>query len=160
MAQIKDYISGKILSDTKFALQLIKFLKIPLLGSKIGNKLLNKIKPFEPNLIDINIAQQLIQQSKKCAVGERVCKVLHKNSEFTESVFLDELAKGLVEIGKAKYVTKQQAITTLKKYKNPIILSKVSGNFVEICRSTPKECVYWNMERKGYKVIAKFPKNN
>ena len=59
-------------------------------------------------------ATKVIQGSKKCAVGERVCKEIHRNSEFTESVFLDELAEGMVKIGRARYVTKEEAINTLK----------------------------------------------
>ncbi|OQX95192.1 hypothetical protein B6I21_06730 [candidate division KSB1 bacterium 4572_119] len=155
MANIQDYTSGKILSQAKLALRLLKFVSIPIIGNLIVKKLLEEIKLFEPKLIDIEVASAIIQKSKTCAVGERACKALHKNSKFTETVFLDELADELVGVEKAKYVTKHEAIATLKKYKNPIILSKVGNNSFEICRSTPKECVYWNFERRGLKCLIK-----
>lgn len=154
MADVNDYVRGKILTDTKQALHSLKFVKIPVVGSLIGKELLTRIKKFEPKLIDMETASKLIQESKKCAVGERVCRAIHKNSDLTESVFLDELAKGLVKVGKARYVTKEEAINTLKKYpNNPLILSKVSSKYMEICRSSPMKCVYWNMERCGLKCL-------
>jgi len=154
MADINDYVSGEILTDTKLALHSLKFLKIPIVGSQIGKGLSKKIRKFEPKLIDIKRASMLIQESKRCAVGERVCRAINKNSEFTESVFLDELAEGMVRVGKARYATKEEAINTLKKYPhNPLILSKVSGKYMELCRSAPRECVYYNLERCGLKCL-------
>jgi hypothetical protein len=154
MADVNDYITGKILTDTKKALYILKFVKIPIVGYLIGKELLKKIRKFESKLIDMERASNLIQESKKCAVGERVCRAIHKNSNVTESIFLDELAEGMVKIGKAGYVTKEEAINTLKMYpNNPLILSKVSGKYMEICRSLPRKCVYWNMERCGLKCI-------
>ena len=123
----------KIENPTKLALYSLKFVKIPFIGSLVGKELLKRIRKFEPKLIDMNTASKLIQESKKCAIGERVCRAIHKNSEHTESVFLDELAEGLAEVGKARYVTKEEAINTLKKYNNPLILSKVSNKHMEIC---------------------------
>lgn len=154
MANINDYITGKILTDTKQALYFLKFVKTPVFGSLIGRELLTRIRKFEPKLIDMETASIFIQESKKCAVGERVCRAIHKNSNLTESVFLDELAEGMVKVGKARYVTKEEAINTLKKYPtNPLILSKVSSKYMEICRSSPRKCVYWNMERCGLKCL-------
>jgi len=153
MANVNDYTSGRILTDTKLALYSLKFVKIPIVGSLIGKELLKKIRKFEPKQIDMETALKLIQESRKCAVGERVCRAIHKNSELTESVFLDELAEGLVEVGKARYVTKEVAINTLKKYNNPLILSKVSNKHMEICRSSPDVCVYWNIEKRGLKCL-------
>ena len=76
----------------------------------------------EPKLIDINTSSTLIHESKKCAVGERVCRAMNKCSGFTESIFLDELAEGMTNAGKAIYVPKEDAIQTLQKYpKNPLI---------------------------------------
>jgi len=112
MADVNDYVTGKILTDTKLALYSLKFVKIPI----IRKKLLEKIRKFDPKLVDIKKVPKFIQESEKCAVGERVCRAIHKNSEFTEAVFLDELAEGMVRAGKARYVTKEEAINTLKKY--------------------------------------------
>ncbi|MEN6592066.1 MAG: hypothetical protein ABFC12_02330 [Methanobacterium sp.] len=68
--------------------------------------------------------------------------VLNENSEFTESVFLNRLAEGMIDARKAKPAEKEAAISTLNKYpKNPLILSKVSGKYLEICRSTPPNIV-------------------
>ena len=154
MADVNDYITGKILIDTKLALRYLKFVKMPIIGSLIGKKLLDNIKSFEPKLIDMKTASKLIQEAEKCAAGERVCRAIHKNSEHTESVFLDELAEGMLEAGKARDVTKEEALNTLKKYlNNRLILSKVSGKYMEICPSSPGECVYWNMERCKLKCL-------
>ena len=154
MANVNDYTTGRILIDTKRALYSLKFVKIPIIDSLIGKELLKRIRKFEPELKDIKTASKLIQESKKCAVGERVCRAIHKNSELTESVFLDELAEGMIKVGKARYVAKEEAINTLKKYpNNPLILSKVSDKHMEICRSLPKKCVYWNMKRCGLKCL-------
>jgi hypothetical protein len=154
MANVNDYITRKVLIDTKLALRYLKFVKIPIIGYLIGKKLLNKIKEFEPKLIDLKTASKLIQETEKCAAGERVCRAIHKNSEYTESVFLDELAEGMLKAGKARDVTKEEALNNLKKYlNNPFILSKVSGKDMEICPSSPGECVYWNMERYKLKCL-------
>ena len=153
MADVKDYATGKILRDTKIALLSLKFVKIPIIGPMIGRELLRRVKRFEPKLIDMETASNLIREAEKCAVGERVCRAIHKNSEFTESVFLDELAEALVSAGRARYVTKEEAINTSKKYNDSMILSKVVGKYMEICRSSPDVCVYWNMERCGLRCL-------
>ncbi len=155
MANVNDYITGKILTDVKKSLSFLRFVKVPIIGFKIRKMLLKRIIKFEPKLIDVKTASGLIRESKKCAVGERVCKAIHRNSEFTESVFLDELAEGMVSAGKARYVTKkEEAINTLQKYPhNPLILSKVSDKYMEICCSSPRKCVYWNLEKCGLKCL-------
>ncbi len=142
MANVNEYTTGRILTDTKQALYILKFVKMPIIGSLIGKELLKRIRIFEPKLIDLKTASKLIHESKKCTIGERVCRAIHNNSELTESVFLDELAEGLTAVGKARYVTEEDAINTLKKYDNPLILSKVSDKHMEICRSLPDICVY------------------
>ena len=154
MSDVNDYITGKILVDTKLALRYLKFVKIPIIGSLIGKKLLDKTKKFVPRLIDLKMASESIQGSMKCAVRQRVCRAIHKDSEHTESVFLDELAEGMIKAEKAQNVTKEEALNTLKKHlNNPLILSKVSGEYMEICPSSPGECVYWNMGHCRLKCI-------
>jgi len=48
MANVNDYTSGRILTDTKLALYSLKFVKIPFIGSLIGKELLKRIRKFEP----------------------------------------------------------------------------------------------------------------
>lgn len=157
MAEVDDYTNGKILTLTKLALRYLKFVKIPVIGSLIRNKLQSKITTFDPRLLDISKASELIHHSKECAVGERVCRAIYPQSEITEAVFLDELAQGMAGVGKARFVTKEDAINTLKKYSNnPLILSKVSGKYMEICCSSPGNCIYWNMEKSGLKCLNQF----
>jgi len=150
MASVDYYATGKILTITRLALRSLKFVNIPIAGYLIRKKLLKRVKSFEPRLIDMTEASESIRKSEKCAVGERVCRELHRNSELTESVFLNELAEGMVKSGKARYVTEKEAINTLKKYHGkPVIVSRVSGRYMEICRSLPEVCVYWRMEKCG-----------
>lgn len=173
MATINDYTSGKILKDVKLINYSLKLARIPILGSWIKNKIFDKTKNFKPLLINIEDASKLINGSEHCAVGERVCRAINKDSkptktmflwpqnrrfcQLTESVFLDELAEGMVKTQKARYVGKEEAINTLKKYpENPLILAKVSNKYMEICRSYPKDCVFYNMQRHKIKCLTKF----
>jgi hypothetical protein len=138
MATINDYKSGNVVRNVKLTV-FLKFVEFPIIGPFVGGKLLEKTKSFEPRIINMDQATDIILKSDKCAVGERVCRVLNENSEFTESVFLNSLAEGMIDAGKAQPVEKEAAISTLKKYpKNPLILSKVSGKYSEICRSAPQ----------------------
>ena len=84
MANVSDYTSGKILTQAKFALYLLKFVTVPIVGKLITKKLLQETKLFEPKLIDIETASSIIQRSEKCAVGERVCSAIHNKSKLTE----------------------------------------------------------------------------
>jgi len=157
MATINDYTSGKVLKDVKLTLFSLKFVKIPIIGLLVKNELSKRIKNFEPKIIDIDTASKLIHESAACAVGERVCRSLNKNSKLTESVFLDELAEGMVKVGKAQFVEKEEAVTTLKKYpKYPLVLAKVSNKYMEICRSSPRDCVFYNMQKRKIKCLSKF----
>jgi hypothetical protein len=148
MASVNDYVTEKILTYTRLALYAIKLVNIPIVGDLIKKKLHKTVRSFEPALIDMKTASELIRESGRCAVGERVCRKIYVDSAFTESVFLNELAEGMVKAGKARYVTENDAISTLQTYRsNPIILSRVSGKYMEICRSLPETCIYWRMER-------------
>jgi len=155
MADVDDYVTGRIVKDSKLAIQSLRFVKIPIIGAYIGGKLIKRIKNFEPKLIDMEAASKVIQESDKVALGERVCRSIN-NSKLTEAVFLNELAEGMVIVEKARFVRKEEAIKALNNYpKNPLILSKVSGNYLEICRSLPEDCVYWNMEKCGLKCLKR-----
>ncbi len=156
MAKVEDYVSGKILEDAETTLRAIKAVELSLIGSYVGKKLLEKIEKFEPMQITVDEASGLIKNARNVAVGQRFCFALH-NRDFAESVFLDELAEGLVNAGKARYTNKEDAINALRRYSeyNPIIASKVSGKYMEICCSSPRDCVYWNMEKKGLRCLRK-----
>lgn len=154
MGKVEDYKTGKILKDVRVVFILFKFLRVPIIGSYLSKKIMKKARKFEPKIINIQEAESVINISSKCAVGERVCRELYLETEFTEEIFLDDLAEALVEVCKAKFVSKEEAIMVLKKYpKNPLILSKVSGKYEEICRSVPEKCVYWNIEKRGLKIL-------
>ncbi len=155
MTEVNDYVTGKVVKDTKLGFFLLKFVHLPLIGPLIQSGMVNGTKKYAPKTINMKEALKLTLNSEKCAVGERVCRVLHKGSELTQSVFLDELADGMVQAGKAKYVPKNEAINALKIYskKHTMILSTVDKKPMEICCSSKETCIYWNMERNGLRCV-------
>jgi len=155
MTDVNDYVTGKVVKDTKLGFLLLKFVNLPFIGYSIRRKMINGTKKYAPQTIDIGKASNLIQNSAKCAVGERVCRVIHRNSEHSLSIFLDELADGMVQSGKAKYAIKNEAINTLRNYskKHAMILSTVDKKPLEICCSSKETCIYWNMERNGLRCV-------
>lgn len=156
MAEVNDYKTGKILDDIKQAFSIFEFIGSKLGSTRVGERMLEEVKKFDPRIIDMESASQFIQESEKCAAGERVCRALHKHTPLTESIFLDELAEGMVEVGKAKYVTQKEATEILRKYRrNTLVVSKVSGKYMELCRTWPDKCVYWNMQKRGLRCLGK-----
>ena len=154
MATIQEYVSGEVCEKIRQAFLIFNSVEGSLNESKIGKAMLNNVNKLEPKKLTIDESIKLIQESKQCAVGERVCRSLHKETPLTESVFLDELAAGMVEAGKARFVNKDEAMDNVRKYqKKPIIVSKVSGKYSEICPTWPKKCLYWNMEKHKLKCI-------
>lgn len=149
MAKVDDYTSGKIQEQAAQALAFLKSADGSLAGSEQGERMRAVIGTFEPRLIDMAEAEQRILAAHQCAVGPRACQANNPAAEFTEAVFLDELAEGMTAAGKAELVSKEKAIDTLAKYKkNPLVLSTVSGKPMELCRTSPETCVYWNMEKR------------
>jgi len=157
MATISEYMSGKICEHISQALSIMNNApKGQLKGTKIGNALLRNVEKLEPRKIEVEEAITLIRKSEKCAIGERVCRCLHKEAPLSETVFLDELAVGMVSAGKARFVDAQAAIANVRKYHTgPVVVSKVSGKHMEICRTWAKRCVYWNMEKHKLKCIRR-----
>ena len=150
MANIDDYTSGRIQEQAAQALALLNSADDSLAGSEQGKRLEAAIRSFQPRRIDMAEAEQRIQAAHRCAVGPRVCHPGNPAVEFTEAVFLDELAEGMAAAGKAEMVSKAQAIETLAKYKkNSLVLSTVSGKPMELCRSSKETCICWNMEKRG-----------
>jgi len=155
MAEISDYISGKMLESVKLAFMVFDSTPGSMADTDLGKMMLKNVSKFEAMILTSEKAKNFITDAATCAVGQRVCRKLFPESPLTESVFLDELAVAMVEAGNAKYVTKEEASTILDKYNNnPIIISKVSGKYAEICRTWPEKCVYWNMEKRGLHCLA------
>ncbi|MFA4875913.1 MAG: hypothetical protein WC586_00740 [Methanoregula sp.] len=153
MATIEDYGSGRILRSIRLAHLALRFTALPLAGKYIRRNLEERMEPFGIRPITFAEAGRIIHQSGHCAVGPRTCRSLFLESGNTESVFLDELADRMVDAGKAVVVTADLAIEAIKKYPdNPLVLSKVSGRYLEICRSVPEVCIYWKMKRAGLDV--------
>ena len=156
MPTIQDYMSGKICEQVQSALSTLETSGDSLKDTDIGKNLLNNVNKAEPKKLCIDEAITLIRGSHQCAIGERVCRSLHKGSPFTETVFLDELAAGMVEAGKARFVNKSEAIDNIMTYrKQPLIVSKVSGKYSEICPTWAKKCLFWNMEKHNLKCIIR-----
>ena len=156
MATVEDYTSGRILEQAAKAMVFLKSGDDSLAGSKEGELLIAQIRPFRPRLLKMAEAEQRIQAAHQCAVGPRVCHANNPDAEFTEAVFLDELAEGMVAAGKASMVSSQKALEVLAKYKkSPLVLSTVSGKPMELCRTCPETCICWNMERRGLKCLSK-----
>jgi hypothetical protein len=153
MATIEEYGSGRILQSIRLADLCLRATGFPLLGPVITRKMEERMAPFDIHPIALNNARAIIEGCRCCAAGPRVCQPLFCGSAMSESVFIDELAERMAEAGKARMVTKDQAVATLMNYPhNPLVLSKVSGRYLEICCSDPKVCIYWKMQRSGLKV--------
>jgi hypothetical protein len=155
LAKVDDYTSGIIQEQAAQALSLLKSSGDSLAGSEMGDLLLAKIQAFQPRRIDMTEAEQRIRDATHCAAGPRVCHAGNPQSEFTEAVFLDELAEAMVAAGKAEMVSREKAVGTLAKYrKHPLVLSTVSAKPMELCRTSPETCVYWNMEKRDLKCVG------
>ena len=157
MATISEYMSGKICEQISLALSIMDDApKGQLKGTKIGKALLRNVGELEPRKMKVEEAITLIRKSEKWAISERVCRCLHPGSPLSETVFLDELAAGMVSAGKARFVDVDAAIANVRKYHTgPIVVSKVSGKYMEICRTWAKRCVYWNMEKHKLQCIQR-----
>ncbi len=157
MATIEDYVSGKVCGQIEKSFAIFDAAgKSSLAGTRIGDILSENVAKLAPLKLTIDQAIRLIEDARQCAVGPRVCKAVHTEAPLTESVFLDELAEGMVNAGKAREVTKTEAVETLMKYRrHPIIVTKVSGKHAEICPTWAKKCIYWNMEKHGLKCIRR-----
>jgi hypothetical protein len=153
MAGIADYERKKIKRQIKMTWMAFHFLGIPILGPCIGRRLQEKIKGFRLYQATDESVSALIRNAERCAVGERVCSSCSAHSPVTESVFLDDLAIAMVCSRQARFVSADEAIATLAMYPdNPLIVSTIEGHEQEICRSYPKDCIYWNMKKRGFQV--------
>jgi len=156
VAEVEDYTTGRVLRKVKRTFDVLEVFDGILKDSRIGAKMLEEANKFYPRRASIEKAARLIQESNKCAVGERVCRALYKDTPCTKAVFLDKLAEGMVAVGKAKFATKEEALDILEKFdRNLIVVSRVSGKQVEICNTWPEKCVYWNLEKRGLRCLGR-----
>jgi hypothetical protein len=153
MATVEDYGSGRILRSIRFAHLGLRAAGSPLIGPVITRIMEERMESFGIRPVTLDDAGTIIEGCRCCAAGPRVCQPLFPGSAVSESVFIDELAERMAVAGKARMVTKDQAVETLTKYPhNPLLISKVSGRYQEICRSDPEVCIYWKMRRSGMNV--------
>jgi hypothetical protein len=156
MATIEDYASGRIITKAKEVLAVLNVSDESLADTPTGNILAEKLAPFEPKLLTNEQAVKVIHGATHCAVGERICYRTDPKAQFTEAVFLDELAEAMIAAGKARMATESEAVAILEKYpKNPKVLSKVSGKPMELCCSSPDTCLAWKMEKRGIPLIRR-----
>ena len=157
MATIEDYVSGKVCHQLEKSFSIFDAADgSSLEGTRIGEIMLENVRKLAPQKLTLDDAIRLIEDAGRCAVGPRVCSAVHTEAPLTNAVFLDELAEGMVNAGKAAPATKADAIANLKKYrKHPIMVTQVSGKQAEICPAWAKKCLYWNMEKHRLKCIQR-----
>lgn len=159
MATIEQYKTGWVPKASKMAVDLMQSTQGVLLETDHGKMIYKEIQSFAPMRLNEKQAFALIDDADMCAVGERSCKCNYEDAPYSETVFLNELAEAVVASGKARWVDKETAKASIKKYSGlPIITSKVSGRYMEICRSWPKKCIYWNMEMHKVRCIKRINK--
>jgi hypothetical protein len=156
MAYISEYTSASILESIRKTLALFnesgKFTGNPEKSAHIQKKIVE----FQPLLLTPEQAENYLLNAENIALGERVCRALHPGSPHTLSIFLDDLALAMVSSGHAKRSDREKALMTLKNNSMyPIIISRVSGKYQEICTSIPSECVFWLAEKNGMKCLKR-----
>jgi hypothetical protein len=150
MGTTDDYSTGRIIENIRKALHVFDSTKGSLCNNEQADRIQKKIQEFEPKILTFHEASAYIRKAATIALGERVCRALHPGSVSTESVFLDELAEAMIHSGQARPASIEDAEQTLKKHpRHPLVFSKVSGRYQEICASCPPDCVYWRAERRG-----------
>lgn len=160
MATIEQYRSGWVEKASKQAVDLMQSTQGPILETDYGPIIHTEIQAFAPLRASEKQAFEFIDKADLCAVGQRTCKCNYEDAPYTETVFLNELAKAQVDMGKARIVTRAEAKSTIKQYPgHPIVISKVSGSYMEICRSWPQKCIYWNMERHKVRCLNRINKH-
>ncbi|NTU91033.1 MAG: hypothetical protein HGA60_03890 [Chlorobiaceae bacterium] len=157
MGNIEDYQNGHILKSIGRALQTISNSAQGLDDTPESIRVKQKICEFEPTVLSFEKAIIAVRSARTIAIGERICRPLHQGSEFTESIFLDELAEAMTEAGHARSAGPAEAEQTLKTHsgKHPLVMSKVSGKYLEICASAPESCVFWQAEKNGVRCMKR-----
>ncbi|HWR02190.1 MAG TPA: hypothetical protein VN371_10040 [Chlorobaculum sp.] len=156
MGSIEDYSSGKILGGISKALAALdEFGTLTREDDRI-DRVIENIKAFEPECITQSEAATIIRDAHSIALGERVCRALHPESEPTQSVFLDELADAMIRSGRAGRASAEDAERALRQHSgHPLIISMVSGRHQEICASHRETCVFWKAENRGVRCLKR-----
>lgn len=156
MATIEQYKSGQAARSVRLAYETMQALEKPLPETEFAGIFSKNIKALTPLAVDEKQAFEFIKKADRCAIGERLCKCEFPEAPSTKTVFLEELADAMVEARKAKYASKKEAQAALAEHKGrPLVVSKISGKYMEICRTWPKNCFYWNIEKRGMKCIQR-----
>ncbi len=156
MATIEQYQSGEAAEAVKKAFYAMQNIEGSLPDTKLGEIFALKLSELEPLAISEKQAFEYIKDARNCAIGERLCNCEFPDAPSTCAVFLEELADAMVEAGKAAYASKEAACAAVSNHKGkPLVVSRVSGRYMEICRTWPEHCFYWNMEKRGMKCLKK-----
>lgn len=156
MATIEDYTSGKAAKAVKMAYEAMQKLDRPLPQTELVSTFEEHVNELEPLVVGPTMAFEYLRTAEKCAIGDRLCNCEFPQAPPTCSVFLDELADAMVRAGKASHVSVDKAIESLSIHRGkPIVVSKVEGKYMEVCRTWPEYCFYWNMERNSMKCLRR-----
>jgi len=156
MATIDEYKSGKAAKAVRLAFETMQALELPLLETELADIFAKNVEELTPLAVDEKQAFEFIGKADRCAIGDRLCKCEFPEAPSSCAVFLEELADAMVEVGKAEYASKEEAMTALSQHKGrPLVVSKISGKYMEICRTWPENCFYWNMEKRGMNCIER-----
>ncbi|MBT8349637.1 MAG: hypothetical protein KJO26_00145 [Deltaproteobacteria bacterium] len=143
----------------RLAYEAMQNLDKPLVETGLKEIFEKHVRELVPLKVSDEMAFEYIKNADRCAVGERLCKCEFPDAPSSCAVFLEDLADAMVEVGKAIYTSKKEAMEALTKHKGkPLMVSKISGKYLEICRTWPKKCFYWNMEKHGMKCIQRHSK--
>jgi hypothetical protein len=150
MSTIERYADGSILDGIRKALLILGRKEHEGAEDAESIYVLEKIREFRPKVISIDEASACLRSAETIALGDRVCSELHPGSIVTRTVFLDELAKAMIDAGKAEMSNAEEAEKALRRYAgHPLIMSLISGRHLEICASHQSDCVFWMAEKHG-----------
>jgi hypothetical protein len=156
MGTIEDYSTGRISESIRKALRFFDNPAESSIDNAQAVRIQDRILTFRPMIMSISEASDFIRKASGIALGERVCRVLNPDSVSTESIFLDELAEAMILAGKARLVSLEDALLSLENNSgHPLVISNVSGRYLEICASYQPDCVYWRAEKHGLRCLKR-----
>lgn len=160
MRTVDEYASGQILEDVKRTEQKIQTLSDT--GDSTLRQELEEHSKDSKNrhyIATMKQLQDLLDSAEAIAIGPRICLAIHEACEQpSESVFLDELAEALIDVGKARKATKDVAYTVLEEGEekgHPHVVSIVADKPMELCNTCTDCCVLWQREQIGIPCIKK-----
>ncbi|MEE4352455.1 MAG: hypothetical protein V2J25_06250 [Desulfatiglans sp.] len=156
MATIDQYKSGEAAKAVRLAFEEMQAIEKLVPETKLAKIFAKNIEELAPLAVDEKKASKYIRTADRCAIGQRLCQCEFPEAPSSCAVFLEELADAMVQVGKAEYASKEEAVGVLSQHKGkPLVVSQISGKYMEICRTWPKNCFYWNMEKRGMKCIKR-----